>query len=151
MKVYNFQVADWHTYYAAPEADKPFVWVHNANYGPKAQKAARKAAKESSHQGQPYRCVECADDVIAGVNKAGYSAHKVTVEYPGGWIYSDSLGRNISDNGRHVGVFVRGPNGGRVYDNFRPNGVPFREWIEDMWNKWPSDMKIKVERIAGGS
>jgi len=33
VKVYNFQVADWHTYYAAPEADKPFVWVHNANYG----------------------------------------------------------------------------------------------------------------------
>ena len=32
VKVYNFQVADWHTYYAAPEADKPFVWVHNANY-----------------------------------------------------------------------------------------------------------------------
>jgi hypothetical protein len=28
VKVYNFQVADWHTYYAAPEADKPFVWVH---------------------------------------------------------------------------------------------------------------------------
>src|SRR5690606_37402877 len=33
VKVYNFQVADLHTYYAAPEADKPFVWVHNANYG----------------------------------------------------------------------------------------------------------------------
>ncbi|MCZ7606401.1 MAG: HINT domain-containing protein [Planctomycetota bacterium] len=32
VRVYNFQVADWHTYYAAPEADKPFVWVHNANY-----------------------------------------------------------------------------------------------------------------------
>lgn len=31
VKVYNFQVADWHTYYAAPEADKPFVWVHNAS------------------------------------------------------------------------------------------------------------------------
>lgn len=28
VKVYNFQVADWHTYYAAPEADKPFVRVH---------------------------------------------------------------------------------------------------------------------------
>lgn len=31
--VYNFQVEDYHTYYAAPEADKPFVWVHNANCG----------------------------------------------------------------------------------------------------------------------
>jgi len=38
VKVYNFQVADWHTYYAAPEADKPFVWVHNAHCGELGQR-----------------------------------------------------------------------------------------------------------------
>ncbi|MBZ0137381.1 MAG: HINT domain-containing protein [Planctomycetes bacterium] len=32
VKVYNFQVKDYHTYFAAPEADEPFVWVHNAEY-----------------------------------------------------------------------------------------------------------------------
>ncbi len=31
--VYNFQVQGYHTYFAAPKADKPFLWVHNANYG----------------------------------------------------------------------------------------------------------------------
>lgn len=32
VKVYNFQVADHHTYFAAPGKGKAFVWVHNANY-----------------------------------------------------------------------------------------------------------------------
>ncbi|MDC1142324.1 polymorphic toxin-type HINT domain-containing protein [Planctomycetota bacterium] len=29
--VYNFRVADWHTYHASPNANQPAVWVHNAN------------------------------------------------------------------------------------------------------------------------
>lgn len=32
VKVFNFQVADSHTYFAAPATGLSFVWVHNANY-----------------------------------------------------------------------------------------------------------------------
>lgn len=31
VKVYNFQVADHHTYFASPAKGEPFVWVHNAS------------------------------------------------------------------------------------------------------------------------
>ena len=55
VKVYNFQVADWHTYYAAPEADKPFVWVHNANgYGTRSPKSVGEGGKSpGSWTGKP--------------------------------------------------------------------------------------------------
>ncbi|MCC6148988.1 MAG: AHH domain-containing protein [Planctomycetes bacterium] len=41
VKVYNFQVADHHTYFAAPAEGQPFVWVHNASYNTPLDELAR--------------------------------------------------------------------------------------------------------------
>ncbi len=45
VKVYNFQVAQTHTYFAAPTATDPFVWVHNANYRSRLPKSVDEGGK----------------------------------------------------------------------------------------------------------
>ena len=43
-------------------------------------------------------------------------------------IYSDELGAVISENGFHRAVQV----GDLVFDNLRPNGMPYQQWLEDL-------------------
>ena len=120
-KVYNFEVADDHTYFVGKINGG--VWVHN-NCATIAAKAAEKFGI--------FDCEPCAKALVKA-----FQSQKVTgevIELEGGigdrqFIFSKSLNyQAIATNGRHIGVKV----GDIVYDNIHKAGIPYDEWIKDL-------------------
>ncbi len=77
-----------------------------------------------------FKCVECADELMAALGKLGVQAKKVEIYGPGrnGIIISNAMGgKVISQGGRHFGVEVDGI----VFCNIHKNGLPYAEWIKD--------------------
>ena len=51
---------------------------------------------------------------------------------PNNYIYDDSLGSAISENGRHEGVAVVIEGVELVFDNHHPNGIRRDEWLDNL-------------------
>ena len=56
------------------------------------------------------------------------------------WIYSDSYGGVISENGKHFGVLFNGI----VYCNVHPNGLPFEAWKADFHNRTGNSVTVTL-------
>jgi hypothetical protein len=74
-------------------------------------------------------CVACAEKVIAALVAAGENTELIELRtvLPNMNIVceSDAFAAAISENGYHCGVRVED----MMFDNLRPNGTPYAEWI----------------------
>ena len=76
------------------------------------------------------QCVECADAIINALKAEGISGEIVTLQANStkrGFIWSDTAGKTISENGHHRGVLVDG----KVYDNIHTEGIDYDAWRAD--------------------
>jgi hypothetical protein len=74
------------------------------------------------------KCKEFAGALEAGLKKNGIAGQRINIKSSTGQIYSDKLGRGVTDNGEHAAIRV----GDTVYDNLNPKGVPYKEWADDL-------------------
>ena len=79
-----------------------------------------------------YQCQECAQNIKASLQAAGYGGRLVEIRGKAGRDFMVCLsydeGRStITQNGRHVGVRV----GDLMFDNLHPNGIPADQWLKD--------------------
>ena len=102
-----------------------------AGEGPAAAPNAGQSVAETAAKGfKNLECEQCAQNIQAALQKAGYKGQVIEIRGGGDFIVSKSLpntARAISENGRHIGVRV----GDTVFDNLHPNGIPFEQWIND--------------------
>ncbi|MDE6407165.1 MAG: hypothetical protein K2K48_06815 [Anaeroplasmataceae bacterium] len=78
---------------------------------------------------QKYKCKEFANELEAGMKENGISGERIKATPKTGreYIYSDKFGI-IGDNGFHEGIKI----GDMIYDNLRPQGIPYSEWVSDL-------------------
>lgn len=62
------------------------------------------------------------------MKKKGIVGQRINIKSSTGQIYSEKLGRSVTDNGEHAAIRV----GDTVYENLNPNGVPYKEWADDL-------------------
>ena len=88
-----------------------------------------KMSAASKYRGQLYKCTEYADDFTKRLNKAGIQGERLTVHSTNPFgVWSNSLKKSLTKNHIHEGVRV----GDKVYDNMRPNGIPYKDWLDDL-------------------
>ncbi|MFD2329461.1 RHS repeat-associated core domain-containing protein [Cohnella sp. GCM10020058] len=102
---------------------------------PVKTKTITEVSKDLSKIAGKYRncnltCTDAAKDMKAYMVKNGIKGMQVEVKYEGGrgWIWSDSAGKSISENGYHTGILYEG----KVYDNIHPNGIEYQKWLDDL-------------------
>ena len=78
-----------------------------------------------------FRCKEAAENLQDYLEKNDLHGEIITISYIGGrgYVWSDTKGYTISNNGIHVGVLYNG----LVYCNVHPYGLPESAWINDFY------------------
>jgi len=91
--------------------------------------AQKIAGKIPSRQKCFGRCSDFADALQKGLQKAGVSGTRIHIQVGKGITpYSNKFGA-LAERGRgHTAIRV----GDTVFDNFRPEGVPYSEFIDDL-------------------
>ena len=79
-------------------------------------------------------CVECADEVMGYLKSIGQNGTRINLQCKinngqkwMGNIYSNSLDKIISQNGKHSAILYNN----KVYDNLNPNGINYEDWLKD--------------------
>jgi|GEM_PF-2358651 len=130
VKVYNFTVADFHTYFVSDLG----IWVHNIGdcSWDSIVKILGKIKNIIGDIPDSYKkwgkCKEFAGALEEGLKADGINGRKIFIQSSTGQIYSEKLGKSVTDNGEHVAIRV----GDIVYDNLNPNGIPYKEWADDL-------------------
>lgn len=126
LPVYNLQVDRTHTY--AVGATR--LLVHNKPAMADAAKA-RALAREVPKKWQCYgKCIQFADRLQQDLKSAGVQGSRLEIRVTtrGMRVYSDSVGPLADANFGHSAVLVDGI----VFDNMRPGGIPYAEFIQDL-------------------
>ncbi len=123
VKVYNFEVEGNHNYYVSEKN----ILVHN-DCGINAIIEAMPSSFKKI-----YQCKNFAAELMARMTGQGMKGEMVVLKSDTGYIWSETLGKNISTNGDHVGVKV----GNMVYDNMFPKGIPYNQWLYDLGVGFP--------------
>ena len=88
------------------------------------------------------QCNKFADELEAGMKENGISGERVKATPKTGreYVYSDKFGY-IGNNGFHEGIKI----GDIIYDNLRPEGIPYQEWIADLGGEyWMNIFKVLI-------
>lgn len=81
-----------------------------------------------------YECKSfAAEFVMSRMTGQGMKGEMIVLKSDTGYIWSETLGRNITTNGDHVGVKV----GNMVYDNMFPKDMPYNQWLYDLGVGFP--------------
>lgn len=59
------------------------------------------------------------------------TGRQINLTYKGGkdFIWSDTAGKTISQNGFHTGIEFNG----KVYDNIHTDGIEYEKWLDDFY------------------
>ncbi|WP_080402154.1 RHS repeat-associated core domain-containing protein [Burkholderia ubonensis] len=80
-----------------------------------------------------FKCKEFANALKGKLENAGIEGEHLILDTPSverGNIWSDRAQENIATNGHHEGIKV----GDVVFDNMNPEGVPYSDWIDDLFS-----------------
>lgn len=80
-------------------------------------------------------CADCAEQLQNYLERNGVSGRRIRLENGrDGLMYSDSLERQVTNNGYHEGVVVEVDGVETVFDNFHTRGLPLEEWLDDIFS-----------------
>ena len=131
--VYNFEVADTHTYFVGQTK----AWVHNTCVG-----AVRKLAnKLPASCKERFACNQFADGLKESMQKKGLKGQHVTADPGRYYIYSDKF-KKLGEQGiPHQAIRV----GDTIFDNMHPKGVPYDQWAKDIGVGLPNGPKLSTK------
>jgi RHS repeat-associated protein len=111
--------------------------------GESAKSAARSAARISENVKCYGKCSQFADRLQNALLRKGISGTRIKIEVPKyGQLLSDTVGP-IGDPGMsHAAIRV----GDTVFDNFRPTGIPYQQFLDDLGV--PTAVRQGVVRIT---
>ena len=91
--------------------------------------AAGKKLQNIAEGFKDFQCVEAMEAMKEYLKKKKLHGYVVTIQYPvsPGYVYTIEYDRQISRNGKHVGVEYNG----LVYCNVHPYGLPYEVWVKD--------------------
>ena len=119
--VYNFEVEDFHTYFVGEQG----AWVHNTCVD-KARDLASRLPSELRCWGQ---CKQFASALQEGLQQLGVKGTRIEIQVGKGITpVSDTVGVLAERGVGHAAVRV----GDTVFDNLRPGGIPYQEFIDDL-------------------
>jgi len=75
-----------------------------------------------------YQCEQFANTLIEILKEKGIHGEYLNVTSSTPFLYSDSLAKPITTNGKHYAVKV----GHKVFDNLNPKGILYQEWENDL-------------------
>ncbi|WP_172253550.1 polymorphic toxin-type HINT domain-containing protein [Saccharibacillus deserti] len=124
-RVYNMTVDEFHTYFVSDLG----IWVHNTNdENCDIDKIARIINDIPGVCKKWGKCKDFADSFESNLKKNGISGQRINIISSTGQIYSEKLGRSVTDNGEHSAIRI----GDVIYENLNPKGVPYKEWAGDL-------------------
>ncbi|MBI9092930.1 MAG: RHS domain-containing protein [Desulfobacterium sp.] len=74
-----------------------------------------------------FECKDFANELEGRLRARGISGTRLEMKTRTGYILSNSHG-NITETGEHIAIRVEDT----VFDNLRPDGIPYDDWIEDL-------------------
>lgn len=105
----------------------------------------RELAKQlPKHYQALYHCEKYAYSLIELLKQAGIHGKYLEVTSATDFIYSDSLRRPITTNGKHSAVQVRDV----IFDNFNPTGISYQNWLTDLGGEGGTFLKPPYASIA---
>lgn len=98
----------------------------------------RQQIEDIASQFKVFECVECAEAIKHFLIERNIKGKHIKLftgssEDPFSNIYHEVLKQNISVNGRHEAISVSINNGKLIFDNIHPQGVLFREWLNNFY------------------
>lgn len=75
-----------------------------------------------------YQCELYANKLIELLQGKGIHGEFLDITSSTPFLYSDSLGKPITTNGKHYAVKV----GSKVFDNLNPKGISYQAWENDL-------------------
>ena len=120
VKVYNFEVETDHCYFVGEEG----ILVLNV-----CGKFLRELVSQVPDAYKKlFKCKEFADAYKKILKNEGIEGTEVFLKSETGFIWSETLGKTITENGEHVGIKVRD----MIFDNLHPQGISYKKWLDDL-------------------